>query len=83
MVGSHGQLGLTECLRHSQVALTPTFHRPGKTEPKAQIDQALVSAGLALRLTQCRAGDGTQIFGQNWSDHLPIICDFSASNSEH
>ena len=76
-------LGLTECLRHSQGALTPTFRRPGKTEPKAQIDHAFVSSGLALRLTQCRAGDVTQIFDQNWSDHLPIICDISAPEPEH
>lgn len=69
-------LGLTECLRRSNGALTPTFRSPGKTEPKAQIDHVFVSTGLAERLTNCRTGDAAQVFGQKWSDHLPIIADF-------
>jgi exonuclease III len=72
-------LGLTECLRHSQGALTPTFRRPGVAEPKSQIDHLFASGDLARRLVTCQTGDANRVYGQQLSDHLPIVADFRRS----
>ncbi len=70
------RLGFTECLRHHQGRITPTYQGPGKTTPSCQIDHLFVSEQLALRLSRCVTGDAERVFGQTLSDHLPIIADF-------
>jgi len=70
-------LQFTECLRQSQGKLTPTFRRPGKTEPHCQIDHLFVTRGLAERLASCNTGDQQRVYGQTLSDHLPIVADFT------
>jgi len=73
-------LGLVECLRHSQGALTPTFRRPGGLAPRLQIDHLFASRNLSDRLLSCRTGDRDRVYGNNMSDHLPIIADFASFN---
>jgi endonuclease/exonuclease/phosphatase family metal-dependent hydrolase len=70
-------LGFTECLRHSQGALTPTFRKPGASAPRSQIDHMFVTRGLAARLAGCATGDQERVYGLQLSDHLPIVADFS------
>jgi exonuclease III len=69
-------LGFTECLRHSQGVLTPTYRRPGRVEPESQIDHIFVTNDLAASLVRCRTGDPERVYGQNLSDHLPIVAEF-------
>lgn len=71
-------LGFTECLRHHQGQLTPTFRRPGRETPNCQIDHLFVNRALALRLKRCAAGDADRVFGHGLSDHLPVIADFAS-----
>ena len=70
-------IGLTECLRHSQGALVPTYKsvRGGLDH---QIDHLWVTTDLASRLTHCATGSVQAVFEQpkRLSDHLPIIADF-------
>jgi endonuclease/exonuclease/phosphatase family metal-dependent hydrolase len=74
-------LGLTECLRHSQGKLTPTFRRPGKAEPHCQIDHLFVSAELSAQLAGCRVAPPERVYTQGLSDHLPIVAEFNALGS--
>jgi endonuclease/exonuclease/phosphatase family metal-dependent hydrolase len=71
-------LGFTECLRLHQGALTPTYRRPGQVEPNSQIDHIFVTPDLAARLVSCRTGDTERVYGQGWSDHLPVVAEFAA-----
>lgn len=73
-------LGFTECLRHCQGALTPTYRRPGRIEPESQIDHIFVTPGLSARLVSCRTGDPERVYGQNLSDHLPIVAEFGVKD---
>lgn len=70
-------LGLVECLRTAKGGLTPTYRNTDKTTIKHQMDHLFVSESLARRLRSCDVGSEDQIFGQNLSDHLPIIADFA------
>ena len=72
-------LGFTECLRHSQGSLTPTYRRPGRSEPEPQIDHMFVTATLAGRLIRCGTGDPGRVYGQNLSDHLPVVAEFESA----
>lgn len=69
-------LGLVECLRRSQGALTPTFRKPGTPTAGSQIDHLFVTGGLASCLVSCRTGEMERVFGSHLSDHLPIVADF-------
>jgi hypothetical protein len=68
-------LGLVECLRSAQGALTPTFRNVDGTI-EHQIDHLFVTRALADRLRGCRTGDPERVFGGWLSDHLPIIAEF-------
>ena len=70
-------LGLTECLRHHQGHITPTFRGPSSNAPNCQIDYMFVNQPLAQRLVYCTTGDVDCVFGKALSDHLPVIADFS------
>lgn len=70
-------LGLTECLRHHQQKVVPTY-RHSKGSIIHQIDHIFVSQPLLHRLRSCRTADTKQVFGppERLSDHLPIVADF-------
>ncbi len=70
-------LGFTECLRHHQGQLTPTFRGPQRETPNCQIDHLFVNQALASRLVRCAVGDVDRVFGHGLSDHLPVIADFA------
>jgi exonuclease III len=72
-----GALGLTECLRKAQAALTPTFkHTSGWMEP--QIDHLFVTEALAARLVSCEVGSREKVFADPLlSDHLPVVATFA------
>lgn len=69
--------GLTECLRHCQGRLTPTFLHTNRTCIH-QIDHLFVSKPLADQLCRCETPPDETIFRSSppLSDHLPIIADF-------
>jgi exonuclease III len=69
-------LGLRECLRQHQGALTPTFRRPGAVLAKSQIDHIFATSGLTKQLAACSVGAASVVYDQGFSDHLPIIADF-------
>ena len=56
-------LGLVDCLRLQQGALTPTFRRPGARAPHCQIDYVFTTPALTQRLTHCATGDPEVILG--------------------
>jgi exonuclease III len=74
-------LGFTECLRHSRGGLTPTFRKPGAAAAACQIDHVFVTTGLAARLVSCQTGDEAKVYGDQLSDHLPIVADFADPGS--
>jgi exonuclease III len=74
-------LGLRECLRHSQGALIPTFRNPSNGQIVHQMDHLFVSQSLASRLISCGAGEHARVFGESLSDHLPIVADFGDDNA--
>lgn len=69
-------IGLIECLRYKTGKLTPTFKRISGGQLTNQIDYLWVTQALATGLELCAVGDSNRVFGQNLSDHLPIIADF-------
>lgn len=70
-------VGLTECLRHHQGRLVPTYlNKDGKTH-EHQMDHLFVTGDLASVLVDCKVGDNEVVFQQKLSDHLPIVADFS------
>lgn len=69
-------IGLTECLRHHQGHLVPTFVNTDKKTLKHQMDHMFVTEDLASTLKACEVGDKDAVFGQKMSDHLPIVADF-------
>lgn len=73
-----GRLGLTECLRHAQGRLTPTFRKPGAEAPTCQIDHMFASQNLARRLSQCVAPSYMTPDEMAMSDHLPIVANFDS-----
>lgn len=72
-----GALGLTECLRTWQGALTPTF-RHSRGSVRTQIDHMFANRPLAARLNACAAGSRERVFDASpqLSDHLPVVADF-------
>jgi exodeoxyribonuclease-3 len=70
-------LGLVECLRESKGALTPTFRNTDKRTVKHQMDHLFVTRALSDRLVGCDTGLQETVFGENLSDHLPLIADFA------
>jgi len=71
------ELGLTECLRHHNKRLIPTFQNARSKKVLHQLDHLFVSSALANRLAACIVGDANRVFGNSISDHLPIIADFN------
>jgi hypothetical protein len=71
------QLGLVDCLRHAQGALTPTFRTLGKGTITAQIDHLFVTNILRASLVTCDTGSRQRVFDNRLSDHLPIVADFA------
>ena len=71
-------LGLVECLRHKQGALTPTFRNTSNGGIVHQMDHLFVTEVLAQRLTACDTGSRDRVFGSHprLSDHLPVVADF-------
>jgi exonuclease III len=71
-------LGLVECLRTFQGALTPTFKTACNGRVEHQIDHLFVTKALAERLVSCETGSQERVFGCSpmLSDHLPIIARF-------
>ena len=66
-------LGFTECLRHAQGRLTPTFRNPKGGVVAHQMDHVFVSQALAGHLRACTTGEHDVVFGSGLSDHLPIV----------
>jgi endonuclease/exonuclease/phosphatase family metal-dependent hydrolase len=75
------QLGLVDCLRYAQGALTPTFRTLRKGTITAQIDYLFVTDTLRARLVTCDTGSRQRVFEQGLSDHLPIIADFTCEET--
>jgi endonuclease/exonuclease/phosphatase family metal-dependent hydrolase len=75
-------LGLVECLRQAQGALTPTFRNPRRRAVKHQMDHLFTTRVLTDRLRSCDTGSREQVFGGGLSDHLPIIAEFSVEPQE-
>ena len=67
-------LGLSDALRESQGALTPTFRAPKTGKVSAQIDYLFMTKVIAERVVNCSVGDQARVF-QGLSDHLPVIAD--------
>jgi hypothetical protein len=70
-------VGLVECLSASGAALTPTFKGPRAAAANCQIDKIFVTPGLLIRMASCTIGDATRVFGNDLSDHLPVVADFT------
>ncbi len=70
-------LNLKECLFHSKGVLTPTFKNPSNQKVIHQIDHLFVSPTLIATLKNCNVEESETIFDNYFSDHLPIIADFS------
>jgi exonuclease III len=75
------EIGLVECLRRFQGALTPTYRNIDRRTIKHQMDHLFVGNALASSLLACSVGEERIIFDQNLSDHLPIIADFQNSHA--
>lgn len=71
------ELNLIECLRKHQGKLTPTFRNARGGAVVHQIDHLFVTRDLASQLQLCEVGLHDDVFGENMSDHLPIIADFN------
>ena len=69
-------IGFIECLREYNDCLVPTFKNASNGKKIHQIDHLFVTYNLHKRLNSCYAGDADVIFGNQVSDHLPIIADF-------
>ena len=67
--------------RHQRGGLTPTYRRPGRVDPQSQIDHLFVTRELAARLVRCETGDRERVYGQGWSDHLPVVGEFGRSGT--
>jgi endonuclease/exonuclease/phosphatase family metal-dependent hydrolase len=67
----------TECLRASQGQVTPTYKNRAGGAVVHQIDHLFVSAPLAESQLECDIGSAERVFGDNLSDHLPIIATFA------
>jgi endonuclease/exonuclease/phosphatase family metal-dependent hydrolase len=72
-------LGFTECLRGYNGKLTPTFRNPANGRVVHQMDHLFATNPLYLLLNHCAVGDGSNIFTNSVSDHLPIVADFRYS----
>ena len=72
-------LGLTDCLRHFQGALTPTYRTIQTRRIKSQLDYIFVTDVLRERLLTCEAGSH-ELIHAGVSDHLPVIADFNMAN---
>lgn len=66
-------LGLYDALRHHQGKLTPTFKNITGGKVIHQMDHVYMSFELIQSLQYCDVGSHADVFGQNLSDHLPII----------
>lgn len=72
------ELGLTECLSHSECKPVPTF-KSTHGSVNHQLDYLYVNTSLMKRLVRAYVPDQSEIFESKpkmLSDHLPIICEF-------
>ena len=73
------ELGLTECLSHSECKPVPTF-KPPIGSVIHQLDYCYVNKPLMNRYVHTHVPDQPEIFGNGQSkalsDHLPIVCEF-------
>lgn len=71
-------LGLTEVLRKSRGALTPTFRTPRGGFITHQLDHMYVTDALVSGLVTCDVGTAERVFETKptLSDHLPIVAEF-------
>jgi exonuclease III len=69
-------IGLTECLKFFHGKLTPTFRNPKGGKVIHQMDHLFVPKGLIGNLVSCTTGNHELVFGNSFSDHLPIIAEF-------
>ena len=69
-------LGLTDALRSSQGALTPTFKGPRSAVVANQLDYIFLTETLSSSLRSCGVGAVADVIGK-LSDHLPVIADFA------
>ncbi len=67
-------LGLTDALRFSQGALTPTFKGARSAIVANQLDYIFLTETLSSRLRSCGVGAIADVIGK-LSDHLPVIAD--------
>jgi exonuclease III len=72
-----GSLGFTECLRHGNGGLVPTFRNARDGKLIHQIDHLFVTNRLLRWLSSCRTVPADRVFGERLSDHLPIVADFA------
>lgn len=70
------KLGFIECLKEFNGKLVPTFKNSSNGKIIHQMDHLFVTQNLYPKLNNCYAGDTSVIFGNQLSDHLPIIADF-------
>jgi hypothetical protein len=56
--------------------LVPTFQNPRGGDVVHQIDHLYVTVPLSNELVACEVGSQERVFGQQMSDHLPIIAEF-------
>jgi exonuclease III len=70
-------LGFKECLRHFNNGLVPTFRNPKGGKIIHQIDHLYISDNRINSLSECMTENHELIFGNQLSDHLPIISSFS------
>lgn len=70
-------LGFTECLRHSQGMLMPTF-RHSRGGIWHQMDHVFASRSLSSNLLSCETGNADRVFASPLlSDHLPVVASFA------
>lgn len=69
-------LGFVECLRQCAGKIVPTFKKPDGGAVACQIDHVFVNEPLVAGLRSATTGSRERVFGENLSDHLPVIADF-------
>jgi len=70
-------LGFKECLKEFNQQLVPTFKNAKGGKVIHQMDHLYVTHDLYKNLTFCKTGKNEKVFGENLSDHLPIVLKIS------
>ena len=69
-------IGFKECLFEFNGKLIPTFYNTNNKKHIHQLDHLYVSNNVYKDIKKCFVGNKSLIFGNQYSDHLPIIADF-------